>query len=61
MADVLFVAIVVGFFGLMVLLVRACDAIIGPDPLDLDVVDDESVDADAPPTETADARAEVVA
>ncbi|MFN8040893.1 MAG: hypothetical protein U0Q07_16885 [Acidimicrobiales bacterium] len=57
MADVLFVAIVVGFFGLMVLLVRACDAIIGPDPLELDVVDD----ADAPPAEAAEDRAEVVA
>ena len=57
MADVLFVAIVVGFFGLMVLLVRAGDAIIGPDPLDLDVVDD----ADAPPAEAAEDRAEVVA
>jgi len=56
MADVLFVAIVVGFFGLMVLLVRACDAIIGPDALDLDVDD-----ADGPPSEAAEARAEVVA
>lgn len=44
MADVLFVAIAVGFFGLMVLLVRACDAIIGPDPLDLD----EPLPADGP-------------
>jgi hypothetical protein len=35
MADLLFVLIVVGFFGLMVLLVKACDRIIGPDePLD---------------------------
>ena len=32
MADVLFVAIIVAFFGVAVLLVRACDAIIGPDP-----------------------------
>lgn len=59
MADVLFVAIVVGFFGLMVLLVRACDAIIGPDPLDLDVDD---VDARATgPAETTEPTAEVVA
>lgn len=36
MADVLFVAIVFGFFGLMVALVKACDVIIGPDPLGLD-------------------------
>ncbi len=56
MADVLFVAIVVGFFGLMVLLVRACDAIIGPDPLDLDVDD-----AEPAPTEAAESPAEVVA
>ena len=57
MADVLFVAIVVGFFGLMVLLVRACDAIIGPDPLELDVVDD----ADPATVETTEPKAEVVA
>jgi uncharacterized iron-regulated membrane protein len=31
MADLLFILIVVGFFGLMVLLVKACDRIIGPD------------------------------
>lgn len=31
MADLLFVLIVVAFFGLMVLLVKACDRIIGPD------------------------------
>lgn len=31
MADVLFVLIVLAFFGLMVLLVKACDTIIGPD------------------------------
>jgi len=31
MADLLFIVIVVGFFGLMVLLVKACDRIIGPD------------------------------
>lgn len=31
MADLVFVLITVGFFALMVLLVRACDHIIGPD------------------------------
>ncbi len=31
MADLLFVLIVIAFFGLMVLLVKACDRIIGPD------------------------------
>lgn len=34
MADLVFVLIVVGFFALMVLLVRACDHVIGPDPVD---------------------------
>jgi hypothetical protein len=35
MADLLFVFVVVAFFGLMVLLVSACDRIIGPDePVD---------------------------
>jgi hypothetical protein len=32
MADLVFLALTVGFFALMVLLVRACDHIIGPDP-----------------------------
>ena len=32
MADLIFVALVVAFFGLAVLLVQACDRIIGPDP-----------------------------
>ena len=31
MADVLFLLIVVAFFGLMVLLVKACEHVIGPD------------------------------
>ena len=31
MQDVIFVAVMIGFFGLCVLLVRACDWIIGPD------------------------------
>ncbi len=33
MADVLFILVVVAFFGLMVLLVHACDRMIGPDEL----------------------------
>lgn len=32
MADVIFVALTLGFFGLCVLFVRACDRIIGPEP-----------------------------
>jgi len=32
MADLLFVFLIVGFFGIAVLLVAACDRIIGPDP-----------------------------
>jgi hypothetical protein len=49
MADVVYVAILVGFFGLMVALVKACDAIIGPDPLDLDelVLDEPGLDEPA--------------
>ena len=31
MADVIYLLVVVAFFGLMVLLVRFCDHIIGPD------------------------------
>ncbi len=33
MADVVFLALIVGFFALTVLLVKACDRIIGPDEL----------------------------
>jgi hypothetical protein len=32
MADLLFIALILGFFGVAVLLVAACDRIIGPDP-----------------------------
>lgn len=35
MSDVLLVVITIAFFGVAVLLVRACDAIIGPDEEDL--------------------------
>ncbi len=31
MADVVYLLVIVGFFGLMVLLVKACDHIIGPE------------------------------
>ena len=33
MADVIFVLVIVGFFAALVLLVRACDHIIGPEDL----------------------------
>lgn len=42
MGDLLFVAMIVAFFGLAYLLVRACDAIIGPDPAP--TADDTSTD-----------------
>jgi hypothetical protein len=46
MADVLFVAILVAFFGVAYALVRACDAIIGPDPIPVEEpVDDVEVEA----------------
>jgi hypothetical protein len=32
MGDLLFVVVVIAFFAVCVLFVRACDAIIGPDP-----------------------------
>lgn len=44
MADLVFVLIIVGFFALMVLLVRACDHVIGPDPIDLGAGGAGSVD-----------------
>ncbi len=57
MADLLFVLIVVGFFGLMVLLVKACDRIIGPDePYESS---EPSAASDSEPAEPAAAEAEV--
>lgn len=47
MADVVFVALVVAFFGLAVLLVQACDRIIGPDPAMDPVESDEATNAPA--------------
>jgi hypothetical protein len=52
MADLLFIVMMIAFFGLAVLLVRACDWIIG--------VDDEAVMASADDTTDVD-DAEVVA
>ena len=46
MADVIFILIVVAFFGLMVLLVRFCDRIIGSDD-DLTTVADPAERTDA--------------
>jgi hypothetical protein len=39
------VAVILAFFGLAVLLVRACDAIIGPDPAPPDVAGGDEVTA----------------
>jgi hypothetical protein len=36
MADLIFVAVIVAFFAVCVLLVKACDRIIGPDDAQLD-------------------------
>ena len=44
MADVLFIAILIGFFTLAALLVRACDRIIGGD-VDVSNTGDEDIDA----------------
>ena len=56
MADVIFVLVVVGFFGLMVLLVKACDHIIGPDDTSA-APPPVTVGADAPPDIPADVSA----
>jgi hypothetical protein len=39
MADIVLLLITVGFFALAALLVRACDAIIGPESADADLTD----------------------
>ena len=49
MADVLFVALILAFFGLAALLVRACDRMIGPDVVP--VADDGTPAAPVEPTE----------
>lgn len=36
MSDIVFLAVIVGFFALAALAVAACDRIVGPDPTDLD-------------------------
>jgi hypothetical protein len=46
MADVLFVALILVFFALAALLVRACDRIIGPDVVP--VADETTATADDP-------------
>jgi hypothetical protein len=46
--DVVYLAIVIAFFGLCVLFVKACDAIAGPEPADAregGVVDEPAVEA----------------
>ena len=46
MADLLFVAVIIAFFAVCLLFVKACDRIIGPDdgqPLDEDVPDLEVI------------------
>jgi len=48
MSDVLLVVITIAFFGLAVLLVRACDTIIGPDEEDLLDGPNEVADAGSP-------------
>jgi hypothetical protein len=39
MGDVVFLAILIGFFTLAVLFVRACDRIVGPDTQAIDTAD----------------------
>ena len=45
MADVIFVAVIVAFFGVAWALVKACDRIIGPDIIAVDDVDVDGTDA----------------
>ena len=44
MADVVFIAILVAFFGVALLFVKGCERIIGPDLAVIDV--DDEADAD---------------
>ena len=48
MSDVLLVIITIAFFGVCVLLVRACDSIIGPDADDLLDKPDSATNATEP-------------
>jgi hypothetical protein len=55
MADLVFLATTVGFFASMVLLVRACDHVIGPDGADLG--DGGAVPAASEPTDRSEVPA----
>jgi hypothetical protein len=49
MADLLYVLVISGFFGLAVLFVHGCERIIGPDPVqDVDAVPTEGECAPGP-------------
>jgi hypothetical protein len=55
MADLVFVALTIGFFVLMVGLVRLCDHVIGPDPIETGSATTGRPDgADAPSTPARD-------
>ena len=50
MADVMFVAVLIAFFGMAAVFVRACDRIIG---VDLEVVDGEGAEEPLPELDAA--------
>ena len=63
MGDLIFLAIIIGFFAITVVFVKACDSIIGPDP-DMTTVDEAdqagaaapgAADSAAPETPLAEA------
>lgn len=58
MADLVFLATTVGFFASMILLVRACDHVIGPDGPDL-VDGGHPAPSDEHPVEPAPGRSGV--
>jgi hypothetical protein len=54
MADLVFVAVIIVFFGLCGGLVKACDRIIGPDEGQLDVGQDAELEAERSEIATVD-------
>ena len=44
MGDLIFLAVILAFFGVATLLVQACDRIIGPDPDPTETPADDEVD-----------------
>jgi hypothetical protein len=60
MADLIFVVVTFAFFGVALLLVRACDRIIGPDPAPAEAADTADASDPADPADPVPSSAREV-